>query len=34
MRLTSLNSANELMGTIEDKTANRKLEIAVQQKLF
>lgn len=34
MRLTSLNIANELMGTIEDKTANRKLETAIQQKLF
>ncbi|MBW9169698.1 hypothetical protein K2F43_00595 [Clostridium estertheticum] len=34
MRLTSLNIANELMDTIEDKTANPKLETAVQQKLF
>ncbi|WP_413228546.1 hypothetical protein [Clostridium estertheticum] len=34
MRLTSLNIANELMDTIEDKTANQKLETAVQQKLF
>ena len=32
MRLTSLNIANELMDTIED--INRKLETAIQQKLF
>jgi len=34
MRLTSLNIANELMDTIEDKIANPKLETAVQQRLF
>jgi len=34
MRLTSLNIANELMDTVEDKTTNQKLETAVQQKLF
>jgi len=34
MRLESLNIANELMDTIEDKTTNRKLETAIQQKLY
>ena len=34
MRLESLNIANELMVTIEDKTLNRKFETGIQQKLF
>jgi hypothetical protein len=34
MRLKSLNIANELMDTIEDRTVKGKSQTAIQQKLF